>query len=58
MLWGLGLGGGFMLAYEYDIIFFQSPSAFWLSSSTALIFVSLSLLLLLRMKLNRFAPEP
>ena len=58
MLWGLGLGGGFMLAYEYDVIFFQSPSAFWLSSSTALIFVSLSLLLLLRMKLNRFASEP
>jgi hypothetical protein len=58
MLWGLGLGGGFMLAYEYDVIFFQSPSAFWLSSSTALIFVSLSLLLLLRMKLNRFALEP
>jgi MATE family multidrug resistance protein len=58
MLWGLGLGGGFMLAYEYDVIFFQSPSAFWLSSSTALIFVSLSLVLLLRMKLNRFALEP
>ncbi|NBS76391.1 MAG: MATE family efflux transporter [Betaproteobacteria bacterium] len=58
MLWGLGLGGGFMLAYEYEWLFYQSPSAFWLSSSTALIFVSLSLLLLLRMKLSRFAPEP
>jgi len=58
MLWGLGLGGGFMLAYKYDVIFSQSPSAFWLSSSTALIFVSLSLLLLLRMNLNRFAPNP
>jgi hypothetical protein len=58
MLWGLGLGGGFMLAYEYDFIFFQSPSAFWLSSSTALIFVSLFLLLLLRVKLNRFSSEP
>jgi len=58
MLWGLGLGGGFMLAYENDVIFYQSPSAFWLSSSTALVFVSISLLLLLRMKLNRFGSEP
>jgi MATE family multidrug resistance protein len=58
MLWGLGLGGGFMLAYQYEIIFFQSPSAFWLTSSIALIFVSLSLLLLLRMNLNRFASDP
>ena len=58
MLWGLGLGGGFMLAYENDVIFYQSPSAFWLSSSIALVFVSISLLLLLRMKLNRFGSEP
>ena len=58
MLWGLGLGGGFMLAYENDVIFYQSPSAFWLSSSTALVFVSISLLLLLRMKLKRFGSEP
>ena len=58
MLWGLGLGGGFMLAYENDVIFYQSPSAFWLSSSIALVFVSISLLLLLRMKLHRFGPEP
>ena len=56
LLWGLGLGGGFMLAYQYDVLFFQSPSAFWLSSSTALLFVSLSLLILLRMKLRGMLP--
>jgi MATE family multidrug resistance protein len=58
LLWGLGLGGGFMLAYEYDVIFFQSPSAFWLSSSMALFFVSLSLLVLLRMKIRGFLSQP
>ena len=58
LLWGLGLGGGFMLAYEYDVIFFQSPSAFWLSSSMALCFVSLSLLVLLRMKIRGFLSQP
>lgn len=56
LLWGLGLGGGFMLAYKYDVLFFHSPSAFWLSSSTALLFVSLSLLILLRMKLRGLLP--
>jgi multidrug resistance protein, MATE family len=55
LLWGLGLGGGFMLAYEYELLYFQSPSAFWVSSSTALFLVSLSLLILLRMKLKRFS---
>lgn len=56
LLWGLGLRGGFMLAYQYDVLFFHSPSAFWLSSSTALLFVSLSLLILLRMKLRGMLP--
>ena len=55
LLWGLGLGGGIMLAYEYELLYFQSPSAFWVSSSTALFLVSLSLLILLRMKLKRFS---
>jgi MATE family multidrug resistance protein len=55
LLWGLGLGGGFILAYEYDILFYQSPSAFWLSSSTALFLVSLSMLFLLRNKLKGFS---
>ena len=55
LLWGLGLGGGFMLAYKYEILYYQSPSAFWLSSSTALFLVSLSLLILLRMKLKGFS---
>lgn len=54
LLWGIGLGGGLILAYHKDIVYFQSPSAFWLSSIAALCFVSASLLILLRLKLNRF----
>jgi MATE family multidrug resistance protein len=54
LLWGLGLGGGFGLAYEHEFILFQSPAAFWLSSSLALMCVSFCLLILLNMKLKRF----
>jgi len=53
LLWGMGLAGGYSLAYEQELIFYQSPAAFWFSSSTALFLVSLCLILLLRHELNR-----
>ncbi len=37
-LWGLGLGGGFVLAYQgfYGVLAWQTPAAFWLVGSVAL----------------------
>ncbi len=57
LLWGVGLWGGNMLAYENEIIFFQSPAAFWCSSSTALFLVSTCLVLLLLHALNKLATK-
>ena len=57
LLWGLGLGGGFWLAYELEWNLSNSPAAFWLSSSVALMAVSVCLLGLLRFKLRQFATQ-
>lgn len=51
LLWGGGLGGGYLLAYQGlgPWAAMQSPIAFWIMSSLALGATALSLLLLLRM---------
>jgi len=48
MLWGVGLFGGYLLAYHglFGINAMQSPNAFWIMSLLALIMVSASLLCL------------
>jgi multidrug resistance protein, MATE family len=53
LLWGMGLVGGYSLAYDHELIFYKSPAAFWFSSSVALFLVSLSLMILLRNELSR-----
>ena len=57
LLWGLGLGGGYVLAYKFELIYALSPSAFWLSSSAALFFVSFFLILLLRFRLIQISTQ-
>lgn len=54
MLWGIGLPGGYLLAYKgfAGIAAFQSPHAFWIMNIFALIFVCLALLYLIRMSLK------
>ena len=49
MLWGVGLSGGYLLAYEGigNIAPTQSPDAFWLMSVIALVLVCVGLLLLI-----------
>lgn len=49
MLWGVGLSGGYLLAYEGigNIAPKQSPDAFWLMSVIALVLVCVGLLLLI-----------
>jgi MATE family multidrug resistance protein len=49
MLWGVGLRGGYLLAYEGigNIAPTQSPDAFWLMSVIALVLVCVGLLLLI-----------
>jgi multidrug resistance protein, MATE family len=40
-LWGIGLGGGYYLAYASSLQpFMQSPAAFWLTSIISLAFVA------------------
>ena len=48
MLWGIGLSGGYILAYHGfpGITAMQSPKAFWLMSLIALLMVGMSLLYL------------
>ena len=48
MLWGVGLSGGYLLAYQGLAGFsaMQSPHAFWLMSLIALLLVGISLLYL------------
>lgn len=48
MLWGIGLSGGYILAYHGfpGITAMQSPQAFWLMSLIALLMVGMSLLYL------------
>jgi MATE family multidrug resistance protein len=48
MLWGVGLSGGYLLAYQgfSSITAMQSPHAFWLMSLFALLLVGTSLLYL------------
>lgn len=54
MLWGIGLPGGYLLAYEGfpGFMALQSPQAFWIMNIFALIFVCLALLYLIRMSLK------
>ena len=55
MLWGVGLAGGYLLAYEglAHQAAMQSPAAFWMMSVVALFLVCVGLLSLIRRELNR-----
>jgi MATE family multidrug resistance protein len=57
LLWGVGLIGGYTLAYEREFIFFHSPAAFWCSSSLALFLVSMCLVLLIHQELKNLAAK-
>lgn len=54
MLWGIGLPGGYWLAYEglFGMGPLQAPHAFWLMNIFALIFVCAALLYLIRVSLK------
>jgi MATE family multidrug resistance protein len=49
LLWGVGLGGGYLLAYEgvLDIAPLGTPSAFWMAGAFALSLTSIAFLTLL-----------
>ncbi len=53
LLWGLGLGGGYWIAYESPGGGLQSPAAFWGSAALALALTALSFLVLLRRAVAR-----
>ena len=59
MLWGVGLPGGYVLAYQgcLGISALLEPHAFWLMSIFALLFVCLALVYLIRMSLKQQAQE-
>ncbi len=54
MLWGIGLPGGYVLAYHglWGIAPLQAPHAFWIMSVVALVFVCAGLLALIRSSLK------
>ena len=55
MLWGIGLPGGYLLAYQGlpGINALESPHAFWLMSILALIFVCAALMYLIRLSMKQ-----
>ncbi len=60
LLWGVGLGGGTLLAYHglgpWGPL--HTPSAFWTMASVALVLAATTILWLLRRALRRTAPAP
>jgi MATE family multidrug resistance protein len=54
MLWGIGLPGGYVLAYHglWGMAPLQAPHAFWIMSVVALVFVCAGLLALIRSSLT------
>ncbi|HSV51402.1 MAG TPA: MATE family efflux transporter [Burkholderiaceae bacterium] len=60
LLWGLGLGGGFLLAYEVDGLFapIASPAAFWMTSAGALALTAAIFLAILWRILKAQEPSP
>ena len=55
MLWGVGLTGGYLLAYHglANLKAMQSPAAFWMMSVVALLLVCVGLIGLIRRELSR-----
>lgn len=55
MLWGVGLPGGYVWAYQgfLGIPPLQAPHAFWITSVGALVFVCVALILLIRYSLKQ-----
>jgi MATE family multidrug resistance protein len=58
LLWGLGLGGGFVLAYRgigpWPAL--QSPAAFWIAGAAALAVMALVLPLILWRAVRSYRP--
>jgi MATE family multidrug resistance protein len=54
MLWGVGLPGGYVLAYHglWGIAPLEAPHAFWIMSVLALVFVCAGLLALIQTSLK------